>query len=262
MEYGEASEDAVRREMREELGVEVSDARYVGAFESLGTTSEGFLSHGMSLVYEVATDDEAFYRQETVVVDDTAATFPAVWRRIAELVADEAAVGAGLRRVLGSMMGWPGEHIRIRACGVFRRDDEVLLIREYNDAGVARYWAPGGGVDYGEPVEDAVRREMREEVGVEVSDARYIGMFESLGDTPDGHLAHAISLVYEVATEDEHIYGQDVVPIEDNGLPFAAVWIRPADVPAGTWDVAGGLPEALASMPDDALDRRRRDAHT
>ena len=104
MVYGESSEDAVRREMREELGVEVSDAHYVGAFEDLSTTSEGFLSHSVSLVYEVSTDDQAFYDQEEVVVDDTAATFVAVWRRIADLVSDHDAVGQGLRSVLSSMM--------------------------------------------------------------------------------------------------------------------------------------------------------------
>ncbi len=142
---------------------------------------------------------------------------------------------------------------RVRACGVFRRRDEVLLIRQYNDAGVARYMTPGGGVDYGEPVEDAVRREMREEVGVEVSALRYIGMFESLGEAQSGDLVHNVSLVYEVATHDEGIYRQDVVPVDDNGNPFTAVWIRAADVPPGTWDVRDGLPGVLASMQREPL---------
>lgn len=139
-------------------------------------------------------------------------------------------------------------HVRVRACGVFRRGDDVLLIRQYNAAGVARYWTPGGGVEFGEPVEDAVRREMREEVGVDVSVVRYVGMFESLGTTSEGFLSHGISLVYEVATDDEAFYRQETVAVDDNGLDFTAVWIRPADVPAGTWDVGGGLPGVLASM--------------
>ncbi len=143
-------------------------------------------------------------------------------------------------------------NIRVRACGVFRRGDEVLLIRQANDAGVVLY-APGGGVDYGEPVEDAVRREIREEVGVDVSALRYIGMFESIGKTPDGSLAHGVSLVYEVATEDEAVYQRDVVPVDDNGKPFTAVWIRAQDVPPGTWDVADGLPGVLASMQPEPL---------
>jgi len=140
------------------------------------------------------------------------------------------------------------QYVRVRACGVFRRGDEVLLIRQHNDAGVARYMTPGGGVDFLEPVQDAVRREMREEVGVDVSDLRYVGMFESLGETPDGTPAHEISLVYEVATDDAAIYQQDVVAIDDNGSPFTAVWIRVADVPAGTRDLGDGLPGVLASM--------------
>ncbi len=142
---------------------------------------------------------------------------------------------------------------RVRACGVFRRRDEVLLIRQYNDAGLARYMTPGGGVDYGEPVEDAVRREMREEVGVEVSSLCYIGMFESLGEASNGDVVHNVCLVYEVVTADNAIYQQDVVPVDDNGNPFTAVWIRAKDVPAGRWDVADGLPGVLASMQPEPL---------
>ena len=145
------------------------------------------------------------------------------------------------------------QYVRVRACGVFPRGDEVLLIRQHNDAGVARYMTPGGGVDFLEPVEDAVRREMREEVGVEVTALRYVGMFESLGETPDGTPAHGISLVYEVATDDAAIYQQDVVAIDDNGSPFTAVWIRVGDVPSGTRDLGDGLPGVLASMAAEHL---------
>ena len=65
-------------------------------------------------------------------------------------------------------------HIHPCVIVLVRRGDELLLVRKAN-------WIPGryslvaGFVDSGECLEDAVRREVREETGVEVDNIRYIG---------------------------------------------------------------------------------------
>jgi 8-oxo-dGTP diphosphatase len=52
--------------------------------------------------------------------------------------------------------------------GILRDDDRVLLVRHtYGDRG--RWEVPGGHARSGEPPLDAVRREMREELGIEVA---------------------------------------------------------------------------------------------
>ena len=81
----------------------------------------------------------------------------------------------------------PGERAkRCPACGllafprlapavivlVTRGDDEVLLARNVNFP-MAMYSTIAGFVEPGETLEDAVRREVREEVGVELGDVRY-----------------------------------------------------------------------------------------
>lgn len=55
--------------------------------------------------------------------------------------------------------------------GIVRRDDEVLLVRESLGAGGELLWSlPGGGVEDGELLHEALRREMREETVLLVGD--------------------------------------------------------------------------------------------
>lgn len=49
------------------------------------------------------------------------------------------------------------------------RDGKVLLVRRGHEPAVGRWVIPGGGVELGETVEEAVRREIREECGIEIA---------------------------------------------------------------------------------------------
>ncbi|HEY5057382.1 MAG TPA: NUDIX domain-containing protein [Gaiellaceae bacterium] len=55
---------------------------------------------------------------------------------------------------------------RIRVSAVLRWEDRILLCR-HEKAGRGEYWLlPGGGVDHGESLVDALHRELAEEVGI------------------------------------------------------------------------------------------------
>jgi 8-oxo-dGTP diphosphatase len=59
-----------------------------------------------------------------------------------------------------------GVEPRIRVSAILRREDRVLLCR--HEKGGKEYWLlPGGGVNSGESLVDALHRELREEVGIE-----------------------------------------------------------------------------------------------
>ncbi|WP_224268776.1 NUDIX hydrolase [Haloprofundus salinisoli] len=90
----------------------------------------------------------------------------------------------------------PGDgRIRVVALGVVRRDDE-LLVFEGESAETGTYYRPlGGGVEYGEHSVDALRREFREELEVELTRVHELGTFEDVF-TLDGEECHEIQRVY------------------------------------------------------------------
>lgn len=57
---------------------------------------------------------------------------------------------------------------------LIRRGDHILLAR-HNNYATTRYTALAGFVEAGESIEDAIHREVHEEVGLSVSDIRYFG---------------------------------------------------------------------------------------
>ncbi len=63
----------------------------------------------------------------------------------------------------------------IAAAGIIKRaDGKALFIRRAKDPGKGMLAMPGGFVDFGETAEEAMRREIREEVGVELEGIRFL----------------------------------------------------------------------------------------
>lgn len=72
-------------------------------------------------------------------------------------------------------------------CVLFDAGGRVLLIRRGHDPFKGAYALPGGFVDIGETVEEACRRELREEAGIEVGDLTLVGVYSDPRRDPRGH---------------------------------------------------------------------------
>ena len=73
-----------------------------------------------------------------------------------------------------------GPIVKLSVGAVVFRGDEVLVIRRAKPPLQNAWSIPGGKVEYGESLHDAVRREVREETGVEIDIIDLIDVFESL----------------------------------------------------------------------------------
>ncbi|MBV8949824.1 MAG: NUDIX domain-containing protein [Actinobacteria bacterium] len=66
--------------------------------------------------------------------------------------------------------------------GVAVADGALLLVRRANAPQSGRWTIPGGRVERGEKLVDAVEREVREETGIEVRCGPFLGIAERIGE--------------------------------------------------------------------------------
>ncbi|MGH8104625.1 MAG: NUDIX domain-containing protein [bacterium] len=70
---------------------------------------------------------------------------------------------------------------------ILTENNEVVLVRRKNEPFKGQWALPGGFVEYGERVEDAMRREVAEETWLSVEILRLIGVYSDPKRDPRGH---------------------------------------------------------------------------
>lgn len=82
--------------------------------------------------------------------------------------------------------------IRLRVGVILMKEGRILLVKHERDD--QQYWLlPGGGVEYGESLEQAARRELMEEASLQVSLGELVLVCETI--PPDLH-RHVVNLVF------------------------------------------------------------------
>ncbi len=116
--------------------------------------------------------------------------------------------------------------MRQAALCVFRRGD-VFLVAEIRDprSGIVLHRPPGGGVEEGESPEDAVRREIQEELGIALTDIRALGAINHVWHWNGRAVAERAWMFLADPADDERL-GRGETPelIEADGARVRTLW--------------------------------------
>lgn len=116
--------------------------------------------------------------------------------------------------------------IRPIALCVFLNNNRILVNEGHDPVKQQTFYRSlGGGIEFGEKAEDTVRRELKEELNVEVGEVLYLGTLENIF-TFNGTPSHEIVMIYDGALIDSGLYEQAVIVGEEaNGEVIRAVWM-------------------------------------
>ncbi len=119
------------------------------------------------------------------------------------------------------------EHaIRPIAICVFRRGDDLFVFEGHDFVKGETFYRPiGGGIEFGEYSHDAVVREVREEIGQELANLRFLGVVENVFTCND-EPGHEIVMVYEGEFASPALYAIEAIEgVEDNGDEIKVLWM-------------------------------------
>lgn len=107
------------------------------------------------------------------------------------------------------MTNLPNERFHVGAYGILIDQDKILLIKKSRGAYKGMYDLPGGGIEFGEKAEEALKRELMEETGVVVNDYSFIGCNEYfcdyLNESQEPRKLHHLGLYYVISAPHESI---------------------------------------------------------
>ena len=117
----------------------------------------------------------------------------------------------------------PDIRLRISVMGLFIQSGTVLMIHKMTGPEPDCWDLPGGGLQPGEPMIQALKREIREETGLsDVSVGNVLTLVEGFFPNWRGKLLHSLSIIYECAVERESV----VSPTGDRELGTKGVqWL-------------------------------------
>lgn len=110
-------------------------------------------------------------------------------------------------------------HVAATACAVIIKDDKALLVKRNREPYKGTWMFPAGFVDYGEHPEETLAREVREETGLRIKNAKLLTVLQSEDDPRrPGHFCIFYKVTVsgsELKTDKEENQGMDWFEIKN-----------------------------------------------
>jgi 8-oxo-dGTP pyrophosphatase MutT (NUDIX family) len=135
--------------------------------------------------------------------------------------------------------------IKVKTICIIKNEKEEILVSEgYDSLKNIYYYRPlGGNVDYRERTIDAVRREIKEELGEDLVNLELIQIIENIFEH-EGEQKHEIMYVYKGDIKDKNFY-EKTTPFyisESDGEQAKVMWVGIDDCISGKFNL---VPEEL-----------------
>lgn len=115
------------------------------------------------------------------------------------------------------------KEIRPIVLGMVKRNNKLLVTEGYDKIKDETFYRSiGGGIEFLENSRDALKREFKEELNIEISVGDFLGISENIF-TFNGKKAHELILFYDVNIKDED-YKERYHIIDDN-CETDAIWV-------------------------------------
>lgn len=119
--------------------------------------------------------------------------------------------------------------LRISVLGLFVKSDFVLMIHKINGPEPDRWDLPGGGLQPGEPIEQALQREIQEETGiVNFQIEGVLTVVEKFFPNWQGKYLHSLNIIYKCSVQ-----GDPVLRASDREVGAKGIqWLHIANLSA------------------------------
>lgn len=243
IEWLETSEQALHRELKEELDLELASWRLRGVVEGF-IRWRGVDEHELVFVYEALPHNWGHLEADRVAgVEAAGRALDLHWVDPAELVARGERMYP--EAIVPHLLGHGPRHVRPVALCALEHKGHYLVFKAW-DAVKRRYFArfPGGGIEYGESADEGLRREMREELDTELEGVRLLGTMENIF-TFEGQPGHEVVFVFSARALNPAVYSGELSFAQDDGGPVPLFWLTreqlstpdPELVPPGILDL-------------------------
>ena len=130
---------------------------------------------------------------------------------------------------------------------LFRNGNKILVSTSFDSIKQDYFCRPlGGGIEFGESSQEAMRREIREELALEVENLKLIEVIENIF-IYEGTQGHEVVFVYDAEFVDKSWYDKEVLTYYESSITtkFTASWLSLADMKHQNIRL---VPEGLTSL--------------